>query len=128
VQEVLGVTLQLAESYLTGKKPIETYAWLCADQQCDTIDCYRSSWDSQTVCKLWGATELTRFHDAELASATKKINAILGRIEKGNRNRKRKLSFIKFDNRLLLIWAGYGVVGPDDDHRTIVKALRLSSR
>jgi hypothetical protein len=112
----------------TGKTPIETYAWLCADQQCNTIDCYKSSWNSQTVCKLWGATELTSFHDTELAAATKKINSILSRIDRGNKDKKRKLSFIKFQNRLLLIWAAYGVVGPYDDHKTIVKALKLSSR
>jgi hypothetical protein len=112
----------------TGKGPIETYAWLCADQQCNTIDCYKSSWDSQTVCKLWGATELTSFHDAKLADATKKINSIIGRIEKGNKSKGRKLSFIKFQNRLLLIWASYGVVGPYDDHKTVAKALKLSLR
>jgi hypothetical protein len=111
----------------TGKKPIETYAWLCADQQCDKMLCYKSSWDSQTVCKLWGATELSSFHDAGLADATKKINSIFSRIERGNKDKK-KLSFIKFQNRLLLIWAAYGVVGPYDDHKTIVKALKLSSR
>ena len=112
----------------TGRGSTEKYAWLCADQQCNTIDCYKSSWDSQTVCKLLGATELTSFHDAELADATKKINSIISRIEKANKDKKKKLSFIKFQNRLLLIWATYRVVGPYDDHKTITKALKLSSR
>ena len=110
----------------TGKpKPTETYQWLCADRQCDTMDCFKSEWDSQTVTNLWEAKELTDFHDAELAQATKKINAILSRIEKGNKDKKRKLSFIKFQNRHFLVWAGYGVVGSDDDEKTIRKALRL---
>jgi hypothetical protein len=110
----------------TGKpKPTETYAWLCGDRNCDTIDCYKSSLDSQTVTNLWEAKKLTSFHDAKLAQATKKINAILSRIEKGNKDKKRKLSFIKFQNRHFLVWAGYGVVGPDDDEKTIRKALRL---
>lgn len=112
----------------TGKGSVETYAWLCADQQCNTIDCYKSSWDSQTVCKLWGASELTSFHDAELAAATKKINGIFSRLEKDNKDKKMKLSFVKFQNRLLLIWATYGVVGPYDDHKKVAKALKLSSR
>jgi hypothetical protein len=80
------------------------------------------------VCSLWDAAELTSFHDAELAHATKKINAIVRRIEKGNKDKKRKLSFIKFQNRLFLVWAGYGVVGPDDDNKTVMKALKLRSR
>jgi len=109
------------------KTPIETYSWLCGDPKCDTVDCYKSKLDYQTVCKLWGAKELSNFHDAELAAATTKINAVLSRIEKGNKDKKRKLSFIKFQDRLLLVWAGYGVVGPYDDFKTIKKALKLGS-
>jgi hypothetical protein len=111
---------------IVGQGPtVETYAWLCADQQCDKMDCYKSTWDSQTVCELWQTSGLSSFHDRDLAEATKKINSILGRIEKSNRDKKRKLSFIKFNNRLMIIWAGYGVVGPDDDFKTIKKALKL---
>jgi hypothetical protein len=111
-----------------GKKPIETYAWLCGDQQCDTMLCFKDPWNSQTVCGLWEAKELTSFHDADLAKATKKINGILSRIEKANRDKKRKLSFIQFQNRLLLAWAEYGVVGPHDDEKTVMKTLKLRSR
>jgi hypothetical protein len=115
----------------TGKEPtIETYAWLCGDRLCDTIFCYKSKWDSQTVCNLWSAG-ITDFHDAKLAAATKKINAIFDRLEKANkkakRDKQRKLSFIEFQSRLLLVWAGYGLVGPDDDFKTIKKALKLRS-
>ncbi len=101
-----------------GKKPIETYSWMCADQQCDTIDCYKSPLDHQTVCQLWDAAELSSFHDAELAHATKKVDAIVRRIEKGNKDKKRKLSFIKFQNRLFLVWAGYGVVNAASSSRS----------
>ena len=107
-------------------EPKVTYYWICGDQQCDTIDCLKGD-DWQTVCKLWTATAVSDFHDAELAEATKKINAIVNRLEKGNRNKKRKLSFIKHQNRLLLVWAGYGAVGPDDDFKVIKKALKLRS-
>ena len=69
--------------------------------------------------------ELTGFHDAELARATKEINAILSEIEKGNKDPERELSFIQFQNRHFLVWAGHGVVGPDDDDETIQKTLRL---
>ena len=110
----------------TGKRPIETYYWICGDQQCDTIDCLKGD-DWQTVCKFWTVTGLSDFHDAELAEATKKINAILNRLEKGNRNKKRKLSFVKHQNRLLLVWAGYGAVGPADDFNVIKKVLKLRS-
>ena len=112
----------------TGKPTVETYAWLCADQQCETMDCYKSSRDSQTVCKLWTVSGLSEFHDAALQSATKKINAVFDRLEKGNRDKDRKLSFIKHSNRLLLVWAGYGRVGPDDDFKVIKKALKLRAR
>jgi len=110
-----------------GKPPIETYAWLCGDQQCDTIDCYKSSWDSQTVCRLWTVTAFSDFHDSGLAEATDKINAILNRLEQGNKDKDRKLSFIKHHNRLLLVWAEYGRVGPVDDLNVIKKALKLQT-
>jgi hypothetical protein len=116
----------------TGKEPlIETYRWICGDRLCDTIFCYRSKPENQTICNLWSVSKLSDFHDAKLAEATKKINAIFDRLEKANkkakRDKERKLSFIEFQSRLLLIWAGYGVVGPDDDFKTIKKALSLRS-
>src|SRR5262245_13625796 len=113
----------------TGKDKIKTYAWLCGDRDCDTMLCFKDTWDSQTVCGLWGASELTQFHDAKLAAATVKINAIFDCLEKANkkakRHKERKLSFIKYQNRLLLVWAGYGLVGPDADFKTIKKTLKL---
>jgi hypothetical protein len=111
----------------TGNGKIETYMWICGDLDCKTIDCFKANDLSQTVCGLWEAKEVTDFHDDELVQATKKINAIVSRIEKGNKNKKRNLSFLHFRNRLFLIWAEYGVVGPDDDDKTIMKALKLQS-
>jgi len=55
-----------------GKGP-ETYTWLCADRNCDTMDCFKSPANQQTVCKLWEVTEVSTFHDAAVADATKKI-------------------------------------------------------
>src|SRR2546425_13372195 len=107
----------------TGKRPIETYYWICGDPQCDTIDCLKGD-DWQTVCKFWAVTGLSDFHDAELAGATKKINAILNRLEKGNRNKKRKLSFVKHQT-------GCSLCGRDmersDRTMTSTSSRRLSS-
>jgi len=104
---------------------IQTYAWLCGDRDCDTMFSYKSPRDMQTVCILWEATAISDFHDKELAEAMKKINAILTRVEKSNKDKKRKLSFIKYDNQLMVIWAKYGLVDPHDDFKTIKKALKL---
>jgi hypothetical protein len=81
----------------------------------------------QTVLNLWEAEELTEFHDAELAQATKEINAIFGRIQKNNKDPNRTASFIEFQNRHFLVWASYGYVTPYDDDATIIKALKLKS-
>jgi len=79
----------------------------------------------QTVVTLWEAAELTEFHDAELARATRQINAIVEKIEAGNKDPNRKLSLIEFQGRHLMVWATYGAVTPYDDDETIIKALKL---
>jgi hypothetical protein len=106
-------------------KPAQKYSWI---QSGNYVYCYKSSWGGQDVAKLWETAQLTEFHDAELADATKQINAILSKLEKGNRNSERKLSFIQHNNRYLLVWARYGVVGPDDEDAAIAKALKLKAR
>jgi len=107
------------------KKPTPKYSWI---QSGNYVYCYKNAWGGQDVAKLWEAAELSEFHDAELARATKEINAILTRVERNNRNADRKLSLVEFDNRQLLVWARYGVVGPFDEPATIVKALKLKTR
>jgi hypothetical protein len=102
-------------------KPVQKYSWT---RKGDKVHCFKGS-GGQTVCCLWEADELTSFHDAELAQATRQINAILSRLEKDNTNRERTLSFVEFQNRHFLVWASYGVVGPSDDDETIIKSLRL---
>lgn len=42
----------------TGKKPVETYGYIWADQDGTTIDCFKSTNDKQTVCKLWEVSAL----------------------------------------------------------------------
>ena len=87
--------------------------------------CFISDAASQTLTNLWEATELTAFHDAELAKATKEINSILSGLEKNNKDPNRKLSFILFQNRHFLVWAGYGAVGPFDDEKVIAEGFKL---
>jgi hypothetical protein len=109
------------------KQGVDTkYTWILSPEY--GILCYPYDKAEQTLTDLWEAGELTAFHDAELARATKQINAILKAVEKKNKNHERKLSFILFQNRHFLVWAGYGAVGPHDDDATIVKSLRLKTR
>ncbi len=102
----------------------KTYDWTSKDGR---IICFGSKTSKCTVKDLWEVNELTGFHDAELARATKEINAILSEIEKGNQDPERDLSFIQFKNRHFLVWTRYGAVGPEDDDATIKKTLRLKA-
>ena len=106
-------------------KPTETYDYIWADQAGTKIDCFKSTANRQTVCKLWQVGALQPFHDAALAGATAKINAILARLERGNRDKSRHLSFVQFQNRLMLVWASYGRISADDGLKVIRKRLQL---
>jgi hypothetical protein len=81
----------------------------------------------QTVVRLLEAETLTDFHDADLARATKEINAIVDKIEKNNKDPNRKVSLIEFRGRHLMVWASYGAVTPYDDDTEIIKALKLKA-
>ena len=106
-------------------KPIETYDYIWADQAGTKIDCFKSKDNRQTVCKLWQVSAPAAFHDAALMEATAKINAIFARLERGNRDKSRHLSFVQFQNRLMLIWASYGRISADDGLKEIRKRLKL---
>ena len=101
----------------------QTYAWVFEGSK---MCCRKSPDDTQTLTKFWEVEELSAFHDAELAQATRQINAILSKIEKSNKDPRRKLSFIQFRNQHFLVWAEYRV-GSQDDEETIRKMLRLKS-
>jgi hypothetical protein len=92
------------------------------------VHCYPSDAAVQLIYDLWQVRELTPFHDAELAQATKAIKNILRKVQKNNKDPNRTLSFIIFGNRPLLVWAQYGAIGPDDNPKKIEKALRLKLR
>jgi len=106
------------------KKPPK-YSWI---ESADGVVCYRNPSGFQTLTGLWEVGALTAFHDSEMAKATKEINAILSRVEQSNRDPKRNLSWVQFQNRNFLVWATYGVVGAYDDEATIVKSLGLKVR
>jgi hypothetical protein len=106
--------------------PGTKYTWtLTAGKR---VVCFKSPEGGQTITSLLEVEELTAFHDAELAQATKEINAVLSKLEKSNKDSGRKLSLIEFQNRHLLVWATYDAVGPYDDEATIIKTLRLKAR
>ena len=104
------------------KKPKKTYSWWLDPEG---MFCHKSPDSYQTVTNLWEVTELTAFHDAELAQATKEINAILSGLEKSNKDSQRELSFIRFGDRHFLVWARYGAVGQFDEDETVIKELKL---
>lgn len=103
--------------------PKTKYSWVL--NPTDGLLCFEDLTSFQTVTKLWEVTELTTFHDAELAQATKDINAILSGLEKSNKDSTRKLSFIRFRNQHFLVWARYGAVGQLDKEETVIKELKL---
>jgi hypothetical protein len=100
----------------------KTYTWALDPHG---MLCWINPESYQTITKLWETTEATAFHDAELAKATKAINAILGQLEKNNKDKERKVSFIRFRDQHFLVWARYGAVGQHDDEKTIIKELKL---
>ena len=61
----------------TGKKPVETYTWICADQQCDTIDCYKSPDNRQTVCKLWSVAGASDSPLKNFTGHTDEVNSVV---------------------------------------------------
>jgi hypothetical protein len=88
------------------------------------VNCHAGK-GGQTVGKLHVAKTLSSFHDAELAQATREINQVLDRVERNNKDPKRELSFIEFQDQPFLVWATYDAVGPEDDDDVIARALGL---
>ena len=103
--------------------PGSRYNWILGP---GGLRCYRSSSGGQHVVSLWEPEEKSIFHDEVLMKASKEINAILGKVDKDNQDKKRVLSWIEYQNRHLLVWVTYDdFVGRDDDPDTVRKALKL---
>jgi hypothetical protein len=120
-----GGVVGLEECEMKVNEETKTYAWVWKDAK---VNCYKDSADTCNVTKLWEVEQFSDVHDAVLAGATKKINAILSRVERGNSDSGRVLRFIQFNNRHLLVWAECGNVGPFDDETALKRALRLKSQ
>jgi hypothetical protein len=84
--------------------------------------CYRNSAGDCLVIPLWEVGGA--FYDARLAHATKEIDDILGELN-DDKDPNKELSFIKVENRLLLVWTETGTIGPDDNPDIIKQALGL---
>ena len=98
------------------------YSWILSPQG---LVCFADPLGGQTIGLLWEADTMSSFHDQTLASATKEINAILARCEASRASDDMVLSFIEFQDRLLLVWARYDVVSSYDEDEEIIKAFGL---
>ena len=103
------------------KKPPQLH-WVMLPESHKLL-CIRGPGDSCIVTSLWEADG--EFYDPRLTRATEEINDILGWLRKENKDRNKELSFIKVENRLLLVWTEHGMIGPDDDPDSVKKALGL---
>jgi hypothetical protein len=116
------MTIERRQKPKPKPKP-KKYSWILSPTG---VKCFKSDIGGQEVMGLWEAEE-SIFHDAELARATREINDILRQVDEKNEDPDRQLGFIEVENRLLLVWSTYDVVGPDDDPDTIRRALRLKA-
>jgi hypothetical protein len=82
--------------------PAGKYNWVKKNNH---VTCAKGAGGQSIDPHLWEADELTDFHDADLMQATKEINAILTKIVNNNKDSTRKLSYIQFQNRHLLVLA-----------------------
>ena len=105
-------------------KPPKTRDWSW-ERTGDGIWCYSSDKDLCTIVRLWEGRR-SEIHDAELQDATAEINRIIDRLERDNADTSRRLSFINFQGRLMLVWTHCGdVVSSYDDDAEIAKALKV---
>jgi hypothetical protein len=89
------------------------------------VHCYPHKDDDCTVVGLWQAGS-SDFHDAPLQAATAQINKILSRVEQENEDPSRRLSFIKVDSRLMLVWTHPGGIGSSETHNAkLAQRLKL---
>jgi hypothetical protein len=102
-------------------KPIRSWA---IDPHDNVIVCYKSKSDRAEVARLIEARELTSVHDADLAQATKKINAVLDKLQRNNNDRNRGPALLDIGDGFFLAWVEQGV-GPEDEEEDIEEALRL---
>lgn len=97
-------------------------SWIMVSQK---VWCYANPAGNCVVGRFWEPVdEEGSFHDADLAGATKEINAILDALGEVQ-DRRGELSFILVENALLLMRTEPAMVGPDDEPQLIRHALGL---
>jgi hypothetical protein len=118
------------------RPPTSGYSWSIIG---DYIRCY-SGGNTQFITQdfLVEATELSPFHDEELAGATREINEIFARIEQGNRAGERELAVLLTPLGHFLAWtqtmpedagkAPREAVTADSGEAEVMEALKLRGR
>lgn len=105
--------------------PGDNYWWALVPP--GRVECY-SGGDSQTLLpKLWEAEGPTEIHDRVLMDVTAEVNRVLAEAAEKCPHPDWELGFIAFQGRYMLAWTQpmLGGLGPDDDPREVMKALRL---
>ncbi len=98
-------------------------SWIMVDKK---VWCYANPAGNCVVSRFWEPdAEEGSFHDADLAAATKEINATLDAI-RAIKDRRGEPSFVSVDDALLLVRTEPATVGPDDEPHLIRRALGVS--
>ncbi len=104
--------------------PTWNYYWAQTPHQ---IDCFKGGNTQTVTSKLWEAEGPTEVHDRVLMEVTEEINRVLAEASEKCPHPEWELGLIKFQGRYMLAWTRprLGGLGPDDDPRDVMKALRL---
>ena len=90
------------------------------------VKCFPSMYDKcEILPALIAPKRATRAHDKTLMRCTKEINAILGKVRKGNSQKGTDLHLLRTPRGLLLVWASCDGVCSGDDPAAIDKALGI---
>ncbi|HWT81471.1 MAG TPA: hypothetical protein VN648_21975 [Candidatus Methylomirabilis sp.] len=91
------------------------------------VDCYKGGSSQTITSKLWEAEAPTEVHDRVLMEVTEQINRVLAEASQKCPHPDWELGLIKFQGRYMLAWTRprLGGLGPDDDPRDVMRALRL---
>jgi hypothetical protein len=94
----------------------------------NTIYCFTSNVSMCTVETTLLEAEVSAFHDERLQSATREINGILAGIKNEVKGESRHLHYIKFEERLMLVWCDCDeghIVSSSDEPAEVAKALKV---
>lgn len=106
-------------------QPTWSYWWTLGPD--NVVNCYKHG-DSQAVTpKLWEAEAPKEVHDNVLMEVTEEINRVVAETSTKCPHADWERGLLSFQGRYMLAWTRpiLGGVGPDDDPRDVIKALRL---